>query len=66
MELTGVNGVEQISPLLRLVDVGVDQERVSFGMNVLHHDLKSVKATSLRNLNFATESFDEILIHDPI
>ncbi len=35
-------------------------------MNILHHDLKAVKAARLRDLNFSAEALDEVLIDDPV
>lgn len=35
-------------------------------MNVLHHDLKSIKATGLGDLDFITEALDEVLIDNAV
>jgi len=62
----GVNGVEEIGALGRLLDVGIDEEGVCFGVDVLHHDLETVKASSLRDLNLAAESLNKVLVDDAI
>jgi hypothetical protein len=62
----GVNGVEEIGALGRLLDVGIDEEGVCFGVDVLHHDLKAVKASSLGDLNLAAESLNKVLVDDAI
>lgn len=63
---TGVNGIEKVGALLGFLDVGVDEQRVCFGMDILHHDLKAVEATGLRNLNLRTEALNKVLVHDTI
>ena len=35
-------------------------------MDVLHHYLKSVKASGLRNLNLTDKSLSHVLAHDPV
>jgi len=52
--------------LSRLLDVGVDEERVHFGMNVLDHDLESVKASSFRDLDLVGEALEEVLVDDAV
>ena len=66
MQLTVVNGVEEVLSLLGLADVCVDEERICLGVDVLHHDLKAVEASSLRYLYFAGESLDQVLVDDAI
>lgn len=63
---TRVNGVEEVSALFLFLDVGVDEERVHFRVDVFHHDLESVKAACFWYLDFSTESLDEVLIDDPV
>ena len=38
----GVNGIEQVSLLLVVLDVCIDQQAVHLGMDVLNHDLETV------------------------
>ena len=64
--LTGVNGVEEVCALLGLADVGIDQERVSLGVDVLHHDLEPVEASRLGDLHLSAEALDEVLIDDTV
>jgi len=65
-KLTGINGVEEMGPLGRLLDVGVDEERVGLGVNVLHHDLEAVEAASFGNLDLAAEALDQVLVDDTV
>lgn len=62
----GLNGVEEVGSLGRLLDVGVNEEGVGLGVNVLHHDLEAVETTSLGDLDLATESLDEVLVDNTI
>lgn len=63
---TGLNSVEEVGSLGRLLDIGINEERVGLGVDVLHHDLEAVEASSLRDLDLAAESFDEVLVDDAI
>lgn len=49
-----------------LLDVGVDEKGVHFGVNILHHDLEPVEAACFWYLDFSAESLDEVLIDDPV
>jgi len=62
----GVNGVEEVLALRLLLDVGVDEERVGLGVNVLHHNLETVEAASLWDLNLSAEALNEVLVDDTI
>ena len=64
--LTVVNGVEQVCALLGLADVGVDEERVCLGVDVLHHDLEAVEASCLRDLDLAREALDKVFVDNAI
>ena len=64
--LTVINGVEEICALLRLADIGVDEEGVGLGVDVLHHDLEAVKAARLGYLHLTRKALDEVLIDDAI
>lgn len=66
LKRTGVNGVEQICPLRVLLDVGVDQEGVGLGVDVLHHDLETVEAARLGDLDLAAEALNEVLVDDAV
>lgn len=65
-ELTCVDCVEEVGTLLLLLDIGVNQQGVRFGMDVLHHDLETVEASSFRYLNFTAEALDKILVDNAI
>ena len=62
----GIDGVEEVSPLRGLLDVSVDKEGVGLGVNVLHHDLETVEAASLGDLDLAAETLDKVLVDDTI
>ena len=62
----GVNGVEEVLALLRVLDVGVNEERVCLGVDVLHHDLETVEAPRLGGLHLVGETLDEVLIDDTV
>ena len=64
--LTSINGIEQVGTLLGLLDVCVDQERVGLRVDVLNHDLETVEAASLGNLDLTTETLDQVLIDNTI
>ena len=66
MRLTGVNGVKEVGALSLLLDVGVNQQRVGLGVDVLHHDLETVEASSLRDLNLSAEALDKVLVDDTV
>ncbi|KAI6757362.1 hypothetical protein HG531_003187 [Fusarium graminearum] len=61
-----VNGVEEVCTLGRVLDVGIDEEGVCFGVDVLHHDLETIEASSLGDLDLAAESLNKILIDDAV
>ena len=64
--LAVINGVEKIGTLLLLLDICVDEQRVCLGMDVLHHDLETVEAACLRNLDFTAEALDEVLVDNAV
>lgn len=64
--LTGIDGVEEVGALGGLLDVGINEERVSFGVDVLHHDLEAVEAARFGNLNLRAETLDEILVDNAV
>ena len=61
-----VDGVEEVGALLGLADVGVDEEGVGLGVDVLHHDLEAVEAAGFGDLHFAAEALDEVLVDDAV
>jgi hypothetical protein len=66
MAHTGLDSIEEVLALRLLLDVCVDQERVCFGVDVLHHDLETVEAASLRNLYLTAEALNQVLVDDAI
>ena len=54
-QLTGVNGIEEMGLLGGLLDVGVNEQRVGLRVDILHHDLETVEAACLCDLNLGTE-----------
>ena len=65
-KLTGLNGVEEICALSLLLDVRVDEKRICLRVDVLHHDLESIKAPRLRQLHLTHEIHREVLVDDPV
>lgn len=65
-QLTSIDRVKQILALLGLLNVRVDEQGVGFGVDVLHHDLESIEATRLGDLNFSAEALDEVLVDDAV
>ena len=59
-------GLEQELFLLSVLDVGVNEDRVSLGVDVLHHHLEAVEAPSLWDLDLSHESGCEVLEHDAV
>jgi hypothetical protein len=58
--------VEQVGALFLLLDVGVNEKRVGFGVDIFHHNLETVEAASLGDLNFSAEALQKILIDNTI
>ena len=65
-QLTGLNGVEEVSPLGGLLDVGVNEQGVGLRVDVFHHDLEAVEAACLRNLDLAAEALNQVLVDDAV
>lgn len=55
-----------MSPLSRLLDVGINEQRVGLGVDVLHHDLETIEASCLGDLHLAAESLDQVLVDDTV
>lgn len=62
----GLDGVEQEFPTSGVLDVGVDEERVGLGVDVLHHNLEAVEATSFSRLDFVGETLNEVLVDNAV
>ena len=64
--LTGVNGIEEVGTLLGLLDICIDEQRVGLRVDVLHHDLETVEATGLGDLDLATETLNKVLVDNTV
>lgn len=62
----GLNGIEEVAALAVLLDIGVDEQGVGLGVDVLHHDLEAVEASSLGDLDLAAEALDQVLVDNAI
>ena len=49
-----------------VLNIRVDEEGVSFGVDVFHHNLETIEAARLRHLNFIREMLVEVLIDDAV
>jgi hypothetical protein len=65
-EPTSLNGIKKVCALSLLLDVCVDQKGICLRVDVLHHDLETVEATSLGNLDFTTEALDKVLVDNSV
>ena len=62
----GIDGTEEIVATSGILDVGVDKERVRFGVDVFHHNLEAVEATRLSSLYLVGETLDEVLVDNAV
>ena len=60
------DGLEQVLLFVFVLDVGVDEEGVGFGVDVLHGDLETVKAAGFGDLNFGAELLGEVFEDDAV
>lgn len=65
-EHTGINGIEKVGALLGLLNIGINEQGVGLGVDVLHHDLETVEAAGLRNLDLSAETLNKVLVDDTI
>jgi len=61
-----MHGAEEMLLLLGVLDVGIDEEGVSLGVDVLHHHLEAVKGTSLGDLHLVGEHETQVFVDDTI
>lgn len=61
-----LDGIEQIGFLICILNISVNEQGVSFRVDVLHGNLKPIEAPSLGDLNLGTELICQILEDDPI
>lgn len=50
----------------RHLDVYINEKGVSFGVDVLHHDLEATEAVSFSSMNLIGETFDSVLIDNAV
>lgn len=60
------DGVQQVVLFSWIFDVSVNEQRIGFGMDVLHHDLKTIKKLGFGVLNHPYHIFSEVFIDDPV
>jgi hypothetical protein len=58
--------IEQISLLILVLDVSINEEGVGFGMNVFHGHLKAIEASSFWDLHLGAELLCEVLHDDSV
>lgn len=61
-----LDGVEKVVSLNGVFDIGVDEEGISFRVNILHHDLETIEAAGLSSLYFVRESLNQIFVDNAI
>jgi short-subunit dehydrogenase len=49
-----------------VLDVSIDEERVGFRVDILHHDLETIETARLGNLSFIRETFVEVLVNNAV
>ena len=61
-----LNSVEEVSPLRLFLNISIDKKRVSLSMDILDHDLETIEAARLRDLDLAGETLEEVLVDDAV
>ncbi len=61
-----VDGAQQVVLLGGVSNVGIDQQRVGFGVDILHRDLETVEALGFGVLHFAEEVDRQVFVHDAV
>lgn len=61
-----LDGVEKLVLLFGVTNVGIDQQTVGFGVDVLHRHLESVETTRFRKLNLVDEAGTKVFQNDSI
>ena len=65
-DINFVHCVEEVMLLVLVLDVGINQQRVGLGVDVLHCNLEPVEAPGFRDLHLAAELLGQVLQHDPV
>src|SRR5258707_12107152 len=50
----------------RVLYIGINKQRISFGMNVFHHNLETIKTTCLRQLHLAHKVYCKVFVYNTI
>ena len=62
----GLDGSQQVGLLSLVPDVGVDQQAVHLGVDVLNRNLETVEAPGFGDLNFVREVLREVFVDDAV
>jgi hypothetical protein len=64
----GLDRVKEVLPTSRVLDVRVNEERICFRVNVLHHDLEPVlvEGSGFSGLTLIRESLDKVLVDNAV
>lgn len=66
INLTGLNGIEEVGLLCLLHDIGIYEEGVCLRVDVLHHDLETVEESGLWDLDFTAEALEEVFVDNSV
>ena len=61
-----VNGVKKVILFGRVLDVGVNQQGIGLGMDVLHHNLKTIEATGFGVLDLVQEVDGQVFVDNAV
>ena len=61
-----LDGVKEVILLGLVLDLGINQERLRFGMDAFHGILETLEETSHRTLNFPLKADGQVLLNDSV
>lgn len=61
-----IDGLEKEGLLLSILDVSVNEKGVHLRVDVLHHDLESIEASGLGNLDLSAEFLSQVLVNNTV
>jgi len=61
-----IDGVEKVVLFGGVLDVGIDQQRIGLGMDVLHHNLKTVEAAGFGVLDLVQEIDGQVFVDNSV
>ena len=64
--IEGFDCVEELILFCFVLAVGVDQQRVGFALEVLHHDVEAIEELGFGVLNLSNEVLGKVFVHDAI